>query len=302
MGWWQAAKDFWWGNYEQSKVYDNISFQGYTAEAFGDKIEDEIIKFIVNQIMHVTDLLVNLMMEIPLEFLNSPGFRDLYSTIVQLTLAIITPIVMYFGLKMMLGKITETQMWESIKRFLFLPLFIVMMPVVIRKMIIIVNRISNQLLDLNRARHLFYPDQLSPVLILAAILLLFYLGKVLLWYAVRNIKMIFMIIVAPLLSVLWCFPGKYSGFDKWMNEMATLLFTQVAHIIQLLILLKISAGQSGSAMKQIVMQIGLLILMTQTEGWLAKQFNGDDVKMPNISKYKNQAQTGWKYIKKLKFW
>lgn len=294
---WEGLKNWVTGDYEQIKIYEQIGLGDY-VDSFMKDINNKVVEFIVDQITNISDLLINLMLEMPLKFMSSKGFQDLYLMITKITLVTISPIVMFFGFKMVMGKISDSELWESIKRYFFLPFFVVAMPVIVKRMIFLVNRISNILLDSTQAQFLFYPEQLEPELLLLAIIYAIYLTKMLLWYSTRNIKLLYLIIVSPLLYLLWSFPGKFEKFQKWTHEILALLITQIAHIIQLLILLIITNTGIGG-FEEMVMQVGALILMTQTENWLSGYIdNNMKTKLPKLSSYSRPMKKVWNKIRR----
>lgn len=294
---WEGLKNWVTGDYEQIKIYEQIGLGDY-VDSFMKDINNKVVEFIVDQITNISDLLINLMLKMPLKFMSSKGFQDLYLMITKITLVTISPIVMFFGFKMVMGKISDSELWESIKRYFFLPFFVVAMPVIVKRMIFLVNRISNILLDSTQAQFLFYPEQLEPELLLLAIIYAIYLTKMLLWYSTRNIKLLYLIIVSPLLYLLWSFPGKFEKFQKWTHEILALLITQIAHIIQLLILLIITNTGIGG-FEEMVMQVGALILMTQTENWLSGYIdNNMKTKLPKLSSYSRPMKKVWNKIRR----
>lgn len=293
---WDGVKNWITGNYEQTKLYEQIGLGEY-VDNFMKDLNNKIVEFIVDQITSISDLLINLMLELPLKIMNLKGFQELYLFITKITLVIIGPVVMYFGFNMIIGKISDQELWESIKRYLFLPFFVVCSPVIIKRAIFIVNKISNILLNSTQSQFLYYPKELEPELIFLAIIYAIYLMKILLWYSTRNIKLIYLIIVSPLLYLLWSFPGKFEKFGDWIHEITSLLFTQVAHIIQLLILLMITNTSMGG-FEELVTQVGALILMTQTESWLSGYFESNQIKLPKFSSYTRPMKKVWNKIRR----
>lgn len=296
---WDWLVDFVTGNYQQKKVYDFMGIGDIIDTAMA-RIEDVMIRYIIDQITDITDLLINLMLEIPLKYLTSPGFNNLYLMIIKLVFVVITPVVMYFGLQLVMGKVDEKELGESFKRFFFMPFFVLLLPIIIRRLIMIVNKISSTLLSNTQAELLLYPDELGPELLLLTIVYAVYLTKVLLWYALRNAKLIFLVIASPLLYLNWCLPNNFSKMKSWTDDITSLLLTQIAHIIQVLILMVITQTRIGT-FEGMLFQVGCLILMTRTESWLATQLGGDALGTPKLSslnptKYLNPAK---KFMKRV---
>lgn len=273
--------DFIWGNYEPANIYDHVGIGEIVNTAFSN-MNNRIIQWIVNQIISISDLLIDIMLEIPLKYMNSPGFKQLYLTITKLTFVIIAPIIMYFGFKMLTGRISEQELWESIKRFFFLPFFIILTPIFTRESILIVNRISNTLLSTSQQQIALYPEEIGAEFILITVIYSVYLTRILLWYALRNAKLIFLILTSPLLYLMGSLPKHFQILAKWQKDIVTLLLTQIAHIIQILILVTVTRIDIG-VFEEMLFQVGCLILMSKTENWLVEQLGGNTTRLPELN-------------------
>ena len=279
------------------------------GNAFGEvaaRFEDQAVQFIIDQLQSITEILLDLLLSTPLYIMQTEGFRELYWLSMKLALVFITPVIMWFGLKMITGNISVDSMWESIKRYFYFPLFFVFCPYVIKKMLIIVNQVCHTLLANGNIEGILYPENFNLTLVVLVIVYVTYMVKIITFYAARNVKLVFLVIVSPMLYILWSLPGRFEKYNKWINEITTLILTQVGHIILLLILLKITkANAAASNWKDLITQLGVLIVMTEMKSWLEEYISTEKINLPdlNLKKYARKIRQPRKsLIKDLKFW
>lgn len=254
---------------------------------------------VLSGVDNLTSIIVDALLSTPLYFLNSRGFMSIYMYMAKLALVSLLPIIAWFGLKYMSGKMNENELIQSMKRIFILPMFILFSPFLIKKFIAVINKISIILLKTSTIG-VTYPKNLDLVMIIACIIYAYLMFKLLIYYSFRNFGIVFLVAISPLLYLLWSFPNRYDRFDMWVSEITTLFLTQLAHVVQLILLMSITR-KGFDGIPSLIMQIGALLYMVKTPDWLAKYVGASlkipDIKISKYTKYLKDPKSVWNGVR-----
>ena len=248
--------------------------------SFVDSLKDRFAAELVQIISDIYNLLSEWLLSIPIDFLMSPAFEEVYMLIVRMAILLSAIPTLVLGFKVLTGRCNNKQAVNTLKKLLLLPIFSIASPLLIRLFASKAEKISRVI---NEGVNLI---QLSEGVSLAAfgitslvlsVIFVFKLISLLLYFAQRNFKLLMLIIFAPLLYLFWSMPEHKGQMKRWESEVVLLFSTLIAHSIELLVLYYITIGvglsniESRSQFVSVLLtQVGALIFMDKTPQWLSK--------------------------------
>lgn len=243
------------------KIKLDISF------GLADKIDNAITSWLMEQMSQITTLFFQLILDVPLQFFETKNFKLLYFLCSSIVWSIVTPIIIYHGFKLIAGKITIYDMGSHLFRLTLCPFAVWLAPIIIKTILLIVNRICRLLLSITNEEVFIRPETIGLGTIIFVGIMIYYLFKLSIYYAGRNVLIIFLVVVFPLIFLLSCMPSKFDKLDKYISELSALILTQFVHVIQLLILFALTEIQSDN-LTEIMLRIGALWVMLNAPNWL----------------------------------
>lgn len=252
------------------------------------QLDQKISGWLLEQVTRATQLLIKYLLSTPLHIMNSPYFREIYWLVAKLSLATLLPFLGYFGLRIITGQTRMEDVSRTFWRIMLMPAFILFAPYFVKKLILFINQISEILLNSKSFTGGYVPQHLDIVTILVVISFLYLMFKLILYYAMRNFFLMAHVAISPVFYLIWSMPGRYDKFNKWCQEITTLLTTQLIHIIELLLLLSITKIDNNS-FDGLIFQIGALIVMNKTSDWIGEYLDSSlqfpDVKVGKYVRY-----------------
>lgn len=265
------------------KILDFGMPKGSLDISFGlaEKIDSTITTWLMDQIAQITTLFFKLILDVPLQFFETKNFQQLYFLSSAIVWSIATPIVIYHGLKLIVGKITIYNMGKHLLRLAICPFAVWIAPTIIQYVLLVVNKICRILLDIPSQNVFIKPESVGIGTLVFVGIMLYYLFKLSIYYAGRNVLIIFLVVVFPLIFLLSCMPSKFDKLDKFVSELSALIITQFIHVIQLLILFALTEVQSDNLV-EITLRIGALWIMLNAPNWLEGYLNTNIKGMSDI--------------------
>lgn len=110
-----------------------------------------------------------------------------------------------------------------------------------------------------------------------AIFQLFLAGKIMIGYFLRIAEVALMYVTNPIMSTLWINPSWSGHFSSWVSRLVSLIFTQFAQVVILIIYSKVIFGFliSGNVFS-LCLGAAFLILMQSMPSWIEKYIAPDN--------------------------
>lgn len=258
-------------------------------------INNVIAPFLVKNIEGLVTFLKNIMLVTPTTFLNTAAFWKIYKTMTLLGITSIAFVIITAAWHKTSGK--SIDMKTVITRAAGYPIYVILAPHVLMKCIELFNRVAYMLLT---TEHFILSGNtsLSGVvgLVLLQILYLYLIVKLVIFYAKRLVKILLFATLAPLLFAAWCLPERSTVLTTWLEDIFSLLMSQVIHSLILLILGTVIISTTEiNGLLSFTFQIGALLSMNEVEAILAKYVNSKELlfnrRSSNIRNIKHIALT-----------
>lgn len=236
--------------------------------------ETAFMQWVAQQVVTLISWLSTLLLTTPSVFLESPEFVRVHRLVALLAIAAMLPVLGWIGLRTILGGSLPDDVGGAVGRMICGALSLEIVPVAVRMAINLFNNLSSillQALPTVTPDQVLHPSGLELGMILFVGMYVFLVMKLVLYYAYRNYALIVLVALSPLMLLLWSLPGQSDRMGRWVREITVLLTTQVVHAIQLVILVAMTVGTSGTAIgfPLLLVQIGGLMFMAKTPTWLA---------------------------------
>lgn len=261
------------------------------SSSFNKVVDNNIINGIYNAAVGSIRFLERIILTTPTIFLKTQSFWKVYKVMVMLSLSILALAIMVISILKVSGKEFDI---ESIKnKLIAYPFVVILGPYFLIKFVDIFNRISSIIINTDG---MVLPDNFSAgfaigvIISMSVFAILSY--KLVFFYGKRMIKIILFAVTLPIIFVFWCLPSHPHIITQWIDDVFSLLMSQVVHAIIFLIIgsIVIGAAELNSSLI-IVYQIGALGVMNEVEDILAR-FTGGREKMAPGSWSREIKKTG----------
>lgn len=265
---------------------------------------NRLIDWITTQLIKIATLIPDLLLSTPLSFIKSDGFDYIYNIIFVLSCSISAAIVTYQAFKIALGKITVDQFIDHFWKVLLLPVFSYFAVDIVSFFITQANSLTEAIV--NTVYHVSPSSsdsvftstltQWSFILFIPAYL--WYVFKLFLYYAWRNFRILELSMYAPAIYLIDCIPSHTGKISMWINELNSLLLTQVAHALQYLLLALVTV-HAGDNPLMFLTQIGCLMSMDKTTKLIKRYITPNNTLSTaggEIEKKLNKVKSGLKRV------
>ena len=242
-----------------------------------ENIDSYIIEKLYELIFYLTEIISKAVLSSPHEYINSPYFSEIYTRIIKISILIGVPFTLFLTAYRILIKKNYKTEDLAVKLILF-PIFTLLSPELIRRFIVIFNTIARMVIN---TKNMFIPEEFNQAALLALIIFMicycYYMFQLLFFYAERNVKLLFFILLAPFIYLAWCIPENSHIINKWKKDISHLLLIQVLHALLLLLTsaLVVGSSQVMPGLPGLVIQIGCLRCLNKADKWLLSCINSN---------------------------
>lgn len=258
------------------------------SDALTSFIDGKILKAIYQGIIGLIQFLQRIILTTPSDYMKTSAFWEIYRIMMMLSLAVIFIVILVLAFLKLSGYKLET----AINKLIPFPVLAIVAPYVLLRFVDIFNRITRLIINTDG---IVIPEvttggSIAGILLFMAAFAILSI-KLIFFYAKRMIKIILFAVLFPVIYAFWVLPF-YNSINRWVDEIFTLLFSQVIHALILLILGTVIMGASEiNNTMTIVYQVGALGVMNEVEGMI-NNFFGTERLNPDISRrgyYKAKA-------------
>ncbi len=235
-------------------------------------VEGALSQWIAGQVLGVTQWLSTLLLYTPSAFLQSEAFKEIHGFVAALAYAGMVPVLAWAGIRTVVGKQTAEEAVRQVARFAVVPVGIHLTPPAVLMFLNLFNNLAGMILQaapLNPEQALT-PPVFDVTLLIFLALYVWLAVQLVKFYCYRNYAIAVLVALSPLMLLAWAVDEGHK-FQRWQGEVMALLTTQVAHALQLVILVAMTVG-AGSVAEEgvpiIAIQVGALMFMTRTPEWL----------------------------------
>lgn len=241
--------------------------------------------WILGQVSRLVSLLMSFCLVLPTEFVQSGGFTKLYAASIVLSFAVLRGGVGIKVLRTLWGKRGKFNIRDSyglvFRSFVAVSL-ITLAPKLFTLIAAVSANIASSLAPLVRLDLSVAP--LSGTEELSLVIFVVVIGanavRLLVYYAIRNVYMLVLLLALPAAAFRWAATGKQAHLEKLAQEMGGLLLVQIIHVFLFILMVQLGEhpGRTHPVFWNLLTQIGAMQLMLKTDT-LLDIFLG--LKLPN---------------------
>lgn len=260
----------------------------YTGEQW-QAVSHSLLNLMAEQIALLLSRISSILLSFPLHFLEHAGFLTLYKLILVGSLLFIPTILIYRTVGLVISAhqfkaISRYDILYSFLRFLIIAAIMDQVPWIFSLLCNAANNITQELVANLQLNFIYYsaPEGFTADFAIIVLLIgIFVSGvRLLLYYAVRNATLIWLLLIAPVTLIRWSTNGNKKLLDQWLEQIFSLTLIQIIHALLLITMSQIiSAGPPSTANKETailyfaLVQIGIVELMTKAPYLLSSLFD-----------------------------